>query len=224
MFRSRFNFIPQYDQMDCGPACLSMIARFYGKKYSLKYLREKSFLSREGVSILGISEAAKTIGFESSSLKISYTHLIANKIPPSIIYWNKNHFVVLQKVSKNIVTKKYYFHIADPGHGMIRLNADDFKKSWISNDDEGVIILLSPTDKFYKSQEPEKQRLGMKYLFSFMTPYRKELLYLCMGLLTSSFISLTFPFLTQSLIDKGINARSENIVFIILLAQIFLPR
>ena len=60
-----FTFIKQLDAMDCGPACLCMVAKHYGKDYTLEYLRNKSFIGRDGVSLLGISKAAEMIGFRT---------------------------------------------------------------------------------------------------------------------------------------------------------------
>src|SRR5699024_8422696 len=106
------NFVPQHDQMDCGPACISMITSFYGKEYPIDYLRSASFITREGVSLLGISEAAENIGFKTFSAKLPITHLLKQKdILPCVLHWNQNHFVVLKKITRGTLTKKYWFHI-----------------------------------------------------------------------------------------------------------------
>ena len=107
--------------MDCGPACLAMVSSHYGKDFGLQYLRDKSFITREGVSLLGISEAAEKIGFKHISAKLS-TKDFDNEFLPCILHWNQNHFVVLYKISKNIFTGKLIYKIADPGHGFISLN------------------------------------------------------------------------------------------------------
>lgn len=136
-------FIPQHDQMDCGPACLAMITSIYGKNYSLQYLRENSFLTKEGVSLLGISEASKKIGFETLTAKLTIEKLINEKETlPCILHWNQNHFVVLKKITKNLFNQRYYFHIADPAHGFIKLNEENFSKSWLSDNDKGVALFL----------------------------------------------------------------------------------
>ena len=125
-------FTPQHDKMDCGPACLSMICSFYKKKYSLKFLRENSFITREGVSLLGISEAANKIGFDTASAKFTITELEEKKTYfPCILHWNQNHFIVLKKITKTFFSKKLIFHISDPSHGEIKLNIIDFKKSFL---------------------------------------------------------------------------------------------
>lgn len=159
-------FIPQHDQMDCGPACISMVASVYGKKYGLEYLRKNAFISREGVSLLGLSEASKKIGFETISTKLTTNKLAdSKKIFPVILHWNQNHFVVLKRIRKSILTHKPIFHIADPAHGIIKLSEEKFKHSWLSDEDKGVALFLNPTEEFYKKQPPKEEKLTIKYLF-----------------------------------------------------------
>ena len=228
MLRSGFKFIPQYDQMDCGPACLSMVSHFHGKDYSLNYLREHSFISRDGVSLRGISEAANEIGFETFSVQLKVEALTNKPVTPCILHWNQNHFVVLHKIEKpnklwgNRKDKGCIFHIADPGHGMIKLDEKSFLRSWYGKSDEGVALFLSPTEEFYQAQPPKTDKLNLPYLINFLKPYKKEVGQLLLGLLAGSIFTLVFPFLTQALIDDGVNAKDLNIVFMILLAQVFL--
>jgi ATP-binding cassette subfamily B protein len=220
MFNSKFCFVPQHDAMDCGPACLSMIAKYYGKSYPLNYLRENSFLSKEGVSLLGISEVSNKIGFESITIQTSFNQLREKKISPSILYWNKNHFVVLFKISRNLFTKKYFFHIADPGHGISKLNENNFKKHWISNNSEGIILFLEPTEVFYNQEPPKEEKLNLYYLLNYLKPHKKQITYMFILLLLGSVLTLIFPFLTQNLIDKGVNKKDLSFISIILLAQL----
>ena len=214
-------FVPQHDQMDCGPACLAMVANEYGKSYSLQYLRENSFLTREGVSLLGISDAAKKIGFDTITTKLNIDKLIEEKdVLPCILHWNQNHFVVLKKITKNIFNNRYYFHIADPAHGLIKLNLENFNKSWLSNDNAGVALFLYPTESFYQ-QTPEKEgKTSIKYLFKYLIPFKKQIATMFVLLLFGSLLNLLFPFLTQSLIDKGIGSKDLNLISLILLAQL----
>ncbi|AUP81390.1 peptidase domain-containing ABC transporter [Flavivirga eckloniae] len=214
-------FSPQQDQMDCGPACLSMVASYYKKKFPLQYLREYSFISREGVSLLGISEAGKEIGFETFSAKITVEKLIENiNTFPCILHWNQNHFVVLHKISTKLFSKKRIFHVADPAHGMVKLNEEQFKNNWISQGDNGIVLFLNPTERFLETEPPKSEKLSVKYLFNYLVPYKKKLGILFMLLLVGSGLALVFPFLTQALIDDGVNAKNINIIFLILLAQL----
>lgn len=207
--------------MDCGPACLAMITSKYGKNYSLQYLRENSFLTKEGVSLLGISEASKKIGFETLTAKLTIEKLITGKETlPCILHWNQNHFVVLKKISKCFFNKKYYFHIADPAHGFIKLNEENFTKSWLSDNEKGVALFLNPTEDFYKQSPPKEEKLSVKHLFRYLFPFKKQISIMFVLLLFGSLLNLVFPFLTQNLIDKGINSKNLNVISLILLAQL----
>ena len=214
-------FSPQHDQTDCGPACLAMIASCYNKNYTLNYLRENSFITREGVSLLGITEASKKIGFDTLSARLTLERLIAEKESfPCILHWNQNHFVVLKKISKKLFSNKYNFHLADPAHGFIKLNEEDFIKYWISNDNTGIALFLNPTLKFYETVPHKEKKITLKYLFSHLKPYKKKIILLFVLLLFGSILTLIFPFLTQILIDKGVNGKNLNLISIILLAQL----
>lgn len=152
---------------------------------------------------------------------MSVEELIANKSTlPCILHWNQNHFVVLTKITQDIFTKKYSYHIADPAHGTIKLSKNNFKKSWISKEDKGVALLLNPTEDFYSKEPPKKEKVSIGYLFSYLKIYRKQLIFMFLLLLLGSGLTLIFPFLTEALIDKGINNKDLNFIYIILLAQL----
>lgn len=216
-----FKFTPQHDKMDCGPACLAMIASFYNKDYSLQFLRENSFLTKEGVSFLGLIEASSKIGFKSIPVTLSLSQLIEKKdVLPCVIHWNKNHFVVLKKISKSLFTGRYYFQIADPSYGMITLREDNFKKSWITNDNTGLALLLYTTKEFDIRIPEKKEDVRIRYLFKYLRPYSAQIFVTFFLLLVGSLLNLILPFLTQNLIDKGVNGKDFNIIFLILLAQL----
>jgi ATP-binding cassette subfamily B protein len=219
--------------MDCGAACLAMIAGAHGKDYPVEFLREECFLTREGVSLLGITEAAQKIGFECVSAKLTVEKLceIAQSASLSgrggtgvILHWNQNHFVVLRSVrAKKLLPlqcKKPKFRIADPAHGLITLNAEKFRKSWLSDGEKGVALFLQPTEEFYKIQPPAKKTLSIKYLYNYLKSFRWQMLGMFALLLLGSALTLVFPFLTQALIDKGVNAKDIHFVTAILLAQL----
>lgn len=212
-------FIPQHDQMDCGPACLAMVASYYGKDFGLQYLRDKSFITREGVSLLGISEASKKIGFKNISAKLN-TDDFDNGLLPCILHWNQNHFVVLYKISKNIFTGKLTYKIADPGHDFISLSEEKFKKSWLSNGEKGVALFLEPTEEFYKQTPPQEEKLSIKYLLNYLKPYKSQMGWMFFLLTLGTLITLVFPILTQKLIDDGVSKKKFSIITYILLAQL----
>ncbi|MFT4062036.1 MAG: peptidase domain-containing ABC transporter [Edaphocola sp.] len=224
------NFTPQHDQMDCGPACLAMVASRYGRKISLAFLRNQSYLAKDGVSLSGIMQAAQTVGFEALSAKCTIEKLAEHKDAlPCILHWNQNHFVVLRKIKGSLwqrifnpksKIKNPRFHIADPAHGFITLSVEKFCQSWIADDNKGVALFLSPTEAFYNNDVPQDKKLSLKEIFAYLVPYRKSIAVMFLLLLLGSGLTLLFPFLTQKLIDKGIAAKDLNIVSVLLLAQL----
>lgn len=211
----------QYDAMDCGPTCLRMVAAFYGKCYSLEGLREKSFITREGVSMLGISEAAEKIGFRSICVQVGYEKLQEAPLP-CIIHWNQQHFVVVYKLNDKHVW------VADPGAGKLKYTKEEFCNCWLSSrkneEDTGVALLLEPTPEFYtiENEGDEVNRRGFSFLYSYLRPYRGLVGQLLLGLLLGSMIQLMLPFLTQSVVDFGINNQNLGFIYLVLIAQLML--
>lgn len=208
-------FFKQHDAMDCGPTCLRMIAKYHGKNIGISNLRTKSQYSREGVSILGISKAAESIGFKTLAVNLDNRQLLADASLPCILHWNQNHFVVLYKASKNSFT------IADPAKGIIKLLKKEFLQRWISNREEqkGVALLLEPTPTFYQQEEEKNKGIGWGILANYTLKYKAAIFQLFLGLLLGSLLQLIFPFLTQSIVDKGIATNNLNFIQIILIAQ-----
>lgn len=216
----KFPFYKQYDQMDCGPTCLRMIAKHYGKTYSLQYLREHSYISREGVSLLGISEAAEQIGLRTLAVKLTLEQLLQEAPLPCIVHWRQNHFIIVHHT-----TKRHVF-VADPARGLIKMTIEDFKKGWLSDrkfgNDQGIALLLETTPEFYKTEGEELNKTGFRFLFSYLFKYKKLLVQLVLGLLLGSGLQLIFPFLTQSIVDFGINNQDISFIYLILFAQLAL--
>ena len=214
-------YYPQHDAMDCGPTCLRMVAAFYGKRYSLEGLREKSFITREGVSMLGISEAAEKIGFRSICVQVGYEKLQEAPLP-CIIHWNQQHFVVVYKLNDKHVW------VADPGAGKLKYTREEFCNCWLSSrkneEDTGVALLLEPTPEFYTIEDEgdEVNRRGFSFLYSYLRPYRNLVGQLFLGLLLGSMIQLMLPFLTQSVVDFGINNQNLGFIYLVLIAQLML--
>ncbi|QNS41717.1 peptidase domain-containing ABC transporter [Chryseobacterium manosquense] len=212
-------FVPQHDKMDCGPACLAMITSYYGKTFRLAFLRDQSFISKEGVSLLGISEASKKIGLNTISAKLK-TQELSNEFLPCILHWNQNHFVVLQKISKNFLNGKTFYKIADPGYGFVYLNEEKFNKSWLSDGEKGVALLLEPSEAFYNYSLPKEKKLSISYLLKYLRPFKVQVWWMFLLLTIGTIITLVFPLLTQKLIDEGVNKRNLSITTYILLAQL----
>ena len=211
----------QHDAMDCGPTCLRMVAAYYGKRYSLEGLREKSFITRERVSMLGISEAAEKIGFRSICVQVGYEKLQEAPLP-CIIHWNQQHFVVVYKLNDKHVW------VADPGAGKLKYTKEEFCNCWLSSrkneEDTGVALLLEPTPEFYTIEDEgdEVNRKGFSFLYSYLRPYRGLVGQLLLGLLLGSMIQLMLPFLTQSVVDFGINNQNLGFIYLVLIAQLML--
>lgn len=212
-------FIPQHDKMDCGPSCLAMITSYYGKPYGLQYLRDHCFISREGVSILAINNAAQKIGFKTIATRISVED-IDNEFLPCILHWNQNHFVLLTKVSKPPFSREKIYSIADPAHGILKLKEEEFKKSWQKNTDTGVALLLEPTDSFFQMQNIPDPKVSLEYLYRYLKPHKKQFIWLSLILLIGTITTLAFPILTQKLIDDGVTKKNMSIISYILIAQL----
>ena len=207
--------------MDCGPTCLRMVAKYYGRSISLEYLREHSHITREGVNLLGISEAAETIGLHAFSVRLSFAALDEEATLPCILHWNQNHFVVLPPQDYNR-GKDNKILIADPGHGLIKVDRSTFLQCWADHRDEGVALILEPTDSFYEQNSREDKPTGFGFLFRYLRPYRKYVVQLILSVLIASLLSLIAPFLTQGLVDYGINHKDPGFVNLILLSQLLL--
>jgi ATP-binding cassette subfamily B protein len=211
-----FPYYKQPDQMDCGPTCLRMVAKHYGRNFTVQTLRKFCEINREGVSLLGISDAAEKIGFRSLGAKLNAEDLKEAELP-CILHWRQNHFVVLYKIKAG----KYY--IADPAAGLVTLTAAEFTRNWLGGTEtEGIALLLSPTPFFYEQDDEKNTEVRWSFLLHYLVTYRKLVIQLLFGLGIGSILQLIAPFLTQSIVDIGINTRNLNFIYIILIAQVAL--
>lgn len=217
--------IPNYkqaDYKDCGPTCLKIIAKHYGKTINIQELRDFSETTREGSNLLFLSDAAEKIGFRTLGVKLSLERLEEAPLP-CILHWNNNHYVVLYKIKKGI------YYVSDPAFGLIEYGREDFLKFWIGNNangetKEGIALLIEATPRFFQSEfdKEENKGLGFGILSQYVLRYRSFLIQLAIGLFASSLLSLIFPFLTQSIVDVGIQNQNINFIYLILFAQLFL--
>ncbi len=221
---SKFPFYFQLDAMDCGATCLKMIAKFYGKTLSIEMLRDKCFVNREGVSLLGISDGAESIGMHTLCARLSFENLAKEAPMPCVVHWRERHFLIVYKITKDKV------YIADPAHGLITYTASEFKQAWITTgknteEEEGYALFMEPTPVFYESDEEnvkEKRKKGLRYYYSYLKPYKKYYFQLFLSLGVATIIQVIFPFLTQSLVDIGVTNQDLSFVHLILAAQIVL--
>ncbi|HZH74268.1 MAG TPA: cysteine peptidase family C39 domain-containing protein, partial [Mariniphaga sp.] len=221
-----------------------MVARYYGKSYSLQYLRSHSYLTREGVSMLGISEAAENIGFRTKGYRLSWEEL-RDEVPlPCIVHWKQRHFVVVYQIQKQkkspwsalqqtfflflrkASSDEAHVYVADPAQGLLTYNKKDFLNCWQSTKTEGgkegTALLLEPTPAFYKHEDEEKGKLKLAYLLGYLRPFRKFIIQLGLGMLTGSIITMLFPFLTQAVVDYGISNNDLAFIAMVLTAQMVL--
>jgi ATP-binding cassette subfamily B protein len=216
----RFPFFKQLDAMDCGPSCLRMIAKFYGKNFSLQTIRERSYLTREGVSFLGMSDAAESIGMRSVGARVSYQQLVDQVPLPVIVHWKEEHFVVVYAIKKGKV------FVADPAYGLITYQETEFLKCWCGHADsskaKGLALILEPTPDFYSLADEKIDKSSLSYLFIYLRNQKKFLWQLFAGLILGSLFQLILPLLTQSMVDVGINNNDLNFVTLILVAQLIL--
>ncbi len=224
--RKPFPLYKQLDAMDCGPTCLRMVAKYYGRSISLEYLRNKSQYGKEGVSMLGLADAAESIGLKSVGAKLSFEQLINDAPLPAIIHWDQYHFVVLVPGST-----KSKLLIADPAKGLIKLTKDEFLKYWVSTSEndtgKGTTLLLESTPLFQEmdladTEQTKKGKIGRGYLLNYVKEHKAYFFQILLGLLIGSILQLIFPYLTQSIVDTGINTQNINFIQIVLAAQLML--
>jgi ATP-binding cassette subfamily B protein len=243
-----FPFIKQRYAMDCGPTCLAMICRHYGKSFNIQNLRDKTEIGKEGVNLLGISNAAESIGFRAQGVQLTYAQITKEAQLPCVLHWGQNHFVVLVKTGKSLILQDDWITIADPGKGIIKLSKQEFLQNWLSSkiltpqspqqssyhpsplgegtgvrsEQAGIALLLEPTPEFYKQESEKENKLGWGMLLGYFAQQKRYIVQLFIGLLLGSLLQLIFPFLTQSIVDTGINQHNLAFIYLILAAQFML--
>jgi ATP-binding cassette subfamily B protein len=266
----KFQHYSGLDQMDCGPSCLRMIAKHYGRSYNLQFLRDKTQLNKDGVSLLGIAEAAEEIGFRTMGVKLSFDKFVSEVPLPCIVHWQQNHFVVVYDIKSNQSWLERFrggrkskrdlpdevdvdtlppslaaplkpfaetpiappvkggetVYVADPARSLLAYSAAEFTENWLASyqngQAEGVVLVLEPTAAFYEREEEAASSYGFQQLLSYLLYYKKLLIQLLLGLLVGSGLQLLMPFLTQSIVDVGINTQNISFLYLILSAQLML--
>ncbi|MDU5345065.1 MAG: cysteine peptidase family C39 domain-containing protein, partial [Prevotella bivia] len=214
-------FRKQSDSMDCGAACVAMIVSYFGKQPNINQIEMLCSLDKSGVSLLGISKAAETIGFKTVGGRLSFDTLTSEVPLPCIIHWNQNHFVVVYKIKKRR-GNRYEVYVADPGKGLITYTKEEFCEHWVSTktngEEKGIALLLEPTEQFYAQNDtkavPTQRR--MKFLWNYLKKYKRFFTQLILGLLLGSLLQLIFPFLTQAIVDMGIGGKDIGFVWLVL--------
>ncbi len=212
-----FPLIRQLDVMDCGPTCLMMISKFHGKRFSLNRLRDMCDKGQQGVTLLGINNAAMELGYKTYPLKLHADTFFKDALLPCIVHWDQSHYVVVYKITRDKV------YIADPGSGKLSLTYQQFKEHWSDDTDHGIALFFETTERFeQQDQDKGKAKGGLQRLMSHLFRYKQFLGQLGIGALLGSLLNLIFPFLTQALVDHGIGNRDIDFLYAILIAQLML--
>lgn len=206
--------------MDCGPSCLKMVAGFYKKNFSLETLRRKCYITREGVSFLGLSEAADSLGFRTLGVKIPFSRLKENVPLPCIVHWRQKHFVVVYKIKNDTLW------VADPALGLVKYSSREFIANWsgtiVNGEEVGLVLIMEPTPALFETEDDAGRTTGFRFLWKYFKLYKRFLYQLILGLFLGSLIQLLIPFLTQSIIDIGLNNNDISFIYLILFAQLAL--
>lgn len=214
-------FTRQFDQMDCGPACIRMLASHYGKDYPLSYLRSLAHLTREGVSVAGIRDALRQIGMESAAFEMTLKQLREFCPLPAILHWEQNHFVVLYDIRRSRRTGTFRYHVANPAYGKHIFDEETFSRFWL-NGKKGVVIAAETSDGFHERKPVKEKHSLIRFARKYVWPFRWELSQSAAGMFFGILLSLVTPFLTQVMVDDGIGMRDMGLIIDIMLAQLFL--
>ncbi len=205
----------QHDQMDCGPACLKIISKYYKKTFSLKYLRDRCYITREGVSLFDIGRAAEDIGFRTLAIKVGFEDLMQKMPLPLIVHWKQHHFVVVYKISR---TKVF---ISDPAQGLISYKHNDFKEAWEMANGLGTVLVLETTPEFFEIEETDT-KASIRHFMKYLKPHHKYLAQVVVGMVAGILIGLLSPFISQSIVDFGIGSGNIQFVNTMLVAGLIL--
>ena len=212
----RFPVEYQMDSHDCGPASLKIIAKHFGKYYSLQYLRDRCGITKEGVSLHDISVGAENIGLRTLAVKCDVNEIV-NSVPfPAIIFWNNNHFVVVYHADK----KRIY--VSDPARGRVKYSHETFKQGWYQRgENQGVLLAVEPTVDFKETKaEKEQKRNSFLSILKYFTPYSHSfaLIFVIMFIVTA--LQGVLPFISKAVIDVGIKTSDVNFINMILIGNI----
>lgn len=228
---SKFPLYRQLDSADCGPSCLRMITKFYGRSFELSYLRTLCYASKNGVPLLGINDAAERIGFRCVAINSTFERLATKAIFPCIVHWRGDHFVVVYKVSAHKDRKgrwEGHVYVADPAFGRIKYTVNEFLDGWCSDtgngEGKGTFLLLVPTLGFFHpdAHAETDNKVKLIYFFGYLKPYRRLFCQVFLGMALSMVFSFIFPFLSQSVVDLGIMNSNLNFIYLVLAAQLIL--
>lgn len=216
MLLNRFPVEYQMDSQDCGPACLKIIAKHFGKFYSLQSLRDKCGITKEGVSLLDLSTGAESIGLRTLAIKCTIDDIV-NSVPfPAIIFWKNSHFVVVYHANKK------YIWISDPAKGRVKYTHEEFKKGWYQKGaKQGVLLAIEPTAEFKDSKAEKEQRKNtFSSILKYFTPYQRNFTLIFVIMLLVTALQGMLPFISKAVIDVGIKTSDVNFINMVLIGNI----
>lgn len=218
-----FPFYKQLDSRDCGPSCLRMVCKYYGKKVSTDFIKDKCFIDKNGVSLLTLSNVADEIGFKTIAKSVKVCEFLDGFKKPCIVHWNSNHFVVVYDIK--LKSSEYIIFVADPAIGLVKYNLREFLYNWGKlgdNKDCGIVLYLEKNDSFSTKSEIRVCHYRLKDILKYLAPYKKHLLIILITMLLSSIVGLSFPYIMEGIVDKGISKQRLDLVVLLLISQTLL--
>lgn len=203
--------------MQCGTACMVSVCRYYGVRYSARFISGMGQIGHEGMSLLGLSKVAQRLGFRTMNVSIPLVKL--HDLPlPCIIHWNQNHFVIIYRIDDH---RRYY--ICDPAKGLLRLTEDEFLSHWVGASDKGIAMLLEPTEKFGTIIEEHVTTPSvLRFVYRYIKEYKSYLFQIALGLVLGCLLQLAMPFLTQFIVDNGIKHQDIGLIWLILVGEMMI--
>src|SRR2546423_3526036 len=214
----RFPVIRQLDQQDCGPTCLRIVARHYGRDLPADVAREKCNVGRAGSSVQSIAGAAEAFGYKALPVRMTFDDLRRDAPLPCIAWWQGRHYVVVYRIEGDRVW------VSDPAHGRVRYTHDEFCGGWLpAGQERGAALFMEPSAGLASASPlPARARVDFSLMRRYIQPHKSMFAQLFLGLLVLSGLQLLFPFLTQAVVDQGIAGQNLGFVRLVLIAQLTL--
>lgn len=212
--RKKFPTYRQLDQMDCGPTCAKIVTDHFGVHAPWDELRAKTDLQKGGSSFMGLSRALESYGIGSLAMITDLRELVGELPLPLIAHWQGEHFVVVHRVTRRKI------HVSDPALGLVRYNHKEFRKEW-APEGKGVVLLLEQQVNYQGNGEEDGAK-GFGFLWAYLQPLKKYMGQWILGLALAFAIQMALPFLTQSLVDRGIAHQDLGFVQLVVVAYALL--
>ncbi len=216
MILHRFPVDYQMDSQDCGPACLKIVAKHFGRYYSLQYLRDRCGITSQGISLLDLSTGAESIGLRTLAIKCTLNDIVCQVPFPAILFWKDSHFIVAYHANKK------YIWVSDPAKGRVKYTHEEFKAGWYQKGEtNGVLLAVEPTIDFQRSDVERKQeRNSFLSILRYFVPYKKSFATIFFIMLVVTLLQGVLPFISKAVIDVGIKTSDINFINMVLIGNI----